>query len=316
MGFSADIVWLDEEPAEEIYSQALRAIVDRAGMISLTFTPENGLTNVVRQFQESLKDGQVIMNATWDDAPHITEEVKKQILDALPPHEREMRSKGIPVLGSGMVYPVPEEDITCEAFDIPEHWPRIAGIDFGIDHPTAWVSVAWDRDSDTVYVHDVYSKKDVIDPSVHALAIGKRGGKITPTAWPHDGLKRIHDGQSGAKLRDIYANEGVRMLAERFQNPDKADGSPGGNGVEYGLLEIYTRMTSGRFKVFAHLNEWFQEFRGYYRKDGKIVKVKDDLMDATRYACLSLRFAEVPTMKYDTYIPHEHDGYQDAEVCY
>ena len=42
-------------------------------------------------------------------------------------------------------------------------------------------------------------------------------------------------------------------------------------------------MQSGRFKVMRHLNDWWEEFRLYHRKDGKVVKVGDDLMAATRY---------------------------------
>ena len=45
-------------------------------------------------------------------------------------------------------------------------------------------------------------------------------------------------------------------------------------------------MQTGRFKVFAHLDDWFEEFRLYHRKDGKVVKLRDDLMSATRYALM------------------------------
>jgi hypothetical protein len=52
------------------------------------------------------------------------------------------------------------------------------------------------------------------------------------------------------------------------------------------------RMESGRFKVFKHLSDWFEEFRLYHRKDGKVFKENDDLMSATRYAVMMLRYAE------------------------
>jgi len=61
--------------------------------------------------------------------------------------------------------------------------------------------------------------------------------------------------------------------------------------VEAGLMDMLQRMESGRFKVFKHLNDWFEEFRLYHRKDGKVVKEGDDLMCATRYALMMLRFA-------------------------
>ena len=50
-------------------------------------------------------------------------------------------------------------------------------------------------------------------------------------------------------------------------------------------------MQTGRFKVFKHLNDWWEEFRLYHRKDGKVVKEGDDLMAATRYALMMLRHA-------------------------
>ena len=42
------------------------------------------------------------------------------------------------------------------------------------------------------------------------------------------------------------------------------------------------RMESGRFKVFKHLTDWFDEYRLYHRKDGRVHKEGDDLMSATR----------------------------------
>lgn len=49
------------------------------------------------------------------------------------------------------------------------------------------------------------------------------------------------------------------------------------------------RMHMGRFKVFEGLADWWKEFRMYHRKDGRIVKQRDDLMAATRYAMMELR---------------------------
>jgi Terminase RNaseH-like domain len=50
-------------------------------------------------------------------------------------------------------------------------------------------------------------------------------------------------------------------------------------------------MESGRFKVFKEHHDWWEEFRLYHRKDGKVVKEGDDLMCATRYALMILRHA-------------------------
>ncbi len=287
MGKAVDVVWMDEEPPQPIYSQALRATLKTSGLTYMTFTPEKGMTKVVAGFMNDLKPKQQLFNASWDEAPHLDEETKDEILAALPPHERDMRSKGIPVLGSGLVFPVDEDFIRSDVFQIPDHWPRICAIDFGWDHPTACVWIAYDRDQDSVYVYDAY-RQSAETPIVHAEAIKSRGEWI-PCAWPHDGMQ--HDKGSGKPLAEHYRKHGINMLGSHFENP------AGGQAVEPGLMDMLQRMQSGRFKVFENLNRWFEEMRMYHRIDGKLVKERDDLMSATRYAVMSIRYASLKRMK-------------------
>jgi hypothetical protein len=75
---------------------------------------------------------------------------------------------------------------------------------------------------------------------------------------------------------------------------DHATHSDGGNGLEAGIMGMLDRMKTGRFKVFSHLSEWFDEFRLYHRKNGLIVKERDDLLSATRMALMMLRKAAAP----------------------
>ena len=281
MGKAIDVIWMDEEPPQNIYSQALRASLKGGGLTFMTFTPEAGMTNVVAQFMNDLKPHQQLYNATWDDAPHLDDEIKEEILAALPPHERDMRSKGIPVLGSGLVFPVDENQIKRSAFAIPEHWSKVCALDFGYDHPTAAVWIAHDRDKDVAYVYDVY-RKSAETPIVHSAAIRARGDWI-PVIWPHDGAQ--HDKGSGKPLAEIYRKQGVNMMPKHFENPE------GGQGVEPGLMEMLQRFQTQRLLVFDHLGEFFEEMRMYHRKDGKVVKERDDIMSACRYAVMSLRYA-------------------------
>jgi hypothetical protein len=81
---------------------------------------------------------------------------------------------------------------------------------------------------------------------------------------------------------------------------DHAQFEDGSVSVEAGLMDMLSRMQTGRFKVFRHLNDWWEEFRLYHRKDGKVVKEGDDLMAATRYALMMLRFASTKTA-YDNF---------------
>jgi phage terminase large subunit-like protein len=286
-GRPVDWIWLDEQPPSNIYTQCITRTVATNGFVMMTFTPEAGVTPVVHQFMHDRKPGQFLLTATWDDAPHLNEDTKEQLLAQYPPHERLLRSQGIPVFGSGLVFPISEDKIICDPFEIPDHWSRIAAIDFGgNDHPTAVVWVAYDEESDTVYIYDTYAKSEA-NPALHASAIRQRD-QFIPLAWPKDGLQ--HDKGSGIPLADWYRNEGLNMLPDFFTNPPDAKGK-GSQSIERGLLELYHRMDTGRFKVFSFLAGWFDEFRQYHRKEGKVVPIRDDLMSATRYATMSLRFA-------------------------
>lgn len=279
---TVDLVWFDEEPPLPIYSEGLTRTQSTGGQVFVTFTPLLGMSDVVKRFLLDKPQGSHVTNMTIDDAEHYTQEQREAIIAAYPEHEREARAKGIPILGSGRVFPVAEEAIKVRAFPVPHHWPRIVGLDFGIDHPTAVVWMAWDRDADVLYVTDCYRVKDS-SIAIHASAIRARGEWI-PVAWPHDGLQR--DKGSGEQLATQYKNQGVPMLANRATFED------GSNGVEAGVSEMLTRMQTMRLRVFAHLDDWFEEFRLYHRKDGMLVKQGDDLLSATRYAMMMRRRAK------------------------
>ena len=114
----------------------------------LTFTPENGRTELVVQFMDNPATGQIMLNAGWDDAPHLSESVKQTLLESYPAHQRDMRTKGIPMLGHGRIYDLSEEFITCDPFEIPDHFMLIDGMDFGWDHPQAQIQLAIDTEND------------------------------------------------------------------------------------------------------------------------------------------------------------------------
>jgi phage terminase large subunit-like protein len=279
---TVDLVWFDEEPPMGIYSEGLTRTQATGGQVFVTFTPLLGMSDVVKRFLLDKPDSADVTTMTIDDAEHYTQEERDTIIASYPEHEREARAKGIPIMGSGRVFPVAEEAISVRPFPIPPHWPRVCGLDFGWGHPTAAVWLAWDRDTDTMYVTDAYRQKEA-SVAVHAAAIRARGEWI-PVAWPHDGLQ--HDKGSGEQLAAQYKSAGVTMLAKRATFED------GSNGVEAGISDMLTRFQTMRLKVFDHLEQWFEEFRLYHRKNGLLVKVGDDLMAATRYAVMMRRHAK------------------------
>lgn len=284
-------VWFDEEPPEDIYMEGLTRTNATGGIVWITFTPLLGMSEVVRRFLMETSVDRAEVNMTIDDAEHISLEERKKIIASYPPHEREARINGTPILGSGRIFPIAEEDIACDAFDpeeIPDHWREIGGLDFGWEHPTAGAKLLYDPDDDIIYVTNVYKRKEAT-PIIHAAALRPWGKELT-WAWPQDGLQ--HDKTSGKQLAKLYEEEGLNMLTDFSQFEDDR-----GNSVEAGITEMLMRMETGRFKVYRHLRDFFEEFRLYHRKDGKVMKEFDDVISAVRYAMMCLRFA-VPIKGY------------------
>jgi hypothetical protein len=212
----------------------------------------------------------LVVGATWDDVPHLTPEQKAELWQSIPPYQRDARSKGIPQLGSGAIYPVPESDIICDPFDLPVYWPRSYGFDVGWNR-TAAIWGAHDRDTDTVYLYSEHYRGQA-EPSVHAAAIRARGdwmqGAIDPAS-------RGRGQKDGEQLLQNYLDLGLLLT--------KAE-----NGVEAGLFDVWQRLSTGRLKVFKTLQNWLAEYRLYRRDEkGQVVKVNDHLMDATRYLIVS-----------------------------
>ncbi|MBI6654979.1 DNA packaging protein [Pseudomonas carnis] len=287
MGDVVDWYHIDEEPRDKaIFPQVITRTANgdrgRGGRGILTFTPENGRTELVVQFMDTPGESQYMQRATWDDAPHLSEATKRNLLSQYPEWQRDMRTKGMPLLGAGLIFDIGNDAIKCEPFEIPDHWWLINGMDFGWDHPQAHIQLAWDKDADVIYVTHAWKKQKTV-PEVAWSAIKSWAAGVF-TAWPADGLQS--EKSSGNQQRDAYAKAGWTMCL------DHATWQAGGVGVEAGLVELYSRMDSGTFKVFSHLHEWFDEKLNYHRgDDGKIVKLRDDLLSATRYAYMMRRFA-------------------------
>jgi len=254
----------------------------------VTYTPLLGQTQLLIQFQEN--ENAYMVNATWDDAPHLNEKMKKEALAAYPDYEIDARSKGVPMMGEGLIFPISDEEIMIDPFEMPRHWPRICGVDFGMSHYGAGVWMAWDRDTDTVYIYDCYKKKG--ESSVyHAAAIKARGDWI-PVAWPHDGLNREKSG--GTVLVDQYRAHGTRMLgmSARYKK-DKGGGQPQEPIIE-AMLE---RMRTGRLKVFRNCGPWLEERRTFHRVDGLIINKREDVIKASLYGLMMIRYAQTQTTR-------------------
>jgi phage terminase large subunit-like protein len=297
MGVKLDVVWLDEECPQNIYNECLMRTMTTHGIVMVTFTPLKGLTPFVVSFLskaeflagarpitvpakdkpegddegedarfKDLVRSKAVIQAGWDDAPWLEESQKAKMLDDTAPHLRAARSKGIPAMGSGNVYPIPFEEISCNPFKIPEHYKRMYALDVGWNRTAAlWAAI--DPDTDTIYIHDEHYMGEA-PPAVHTAAIRGRGDWIPGVIDP---ASRGRSQIDGLNLFQIYKDMGLKL--------NKAN-----NEVESGIALVWALMSTGRLKIFSNLTHFPSEYLIYRRDDkGRIVKEKDHLMDCLRY---------------------------------
>ena len=217
-----------------------------------------------------------VVFAGWGDAPHLTADMKAEFLKLIPPNLRPARTRGVPYLGAGAIYPVPLEDILEDPFKIPDSWPRVYALDTGW-RKTAALWAAFDRDADVIHLYDEHYAGQA-EPLIHAHAIMGAGVNNMRAKWIPgliDPRARGRNEKDGSRLMKTYTDLGLDLEITY-------------NAIEAGITECWQRFSSGRLKVFRHLT-WFQKEYCLYRRkeDGKIVKKNDHLMDDCRYIVLS-----------------------------
>lgn len=288
-GESVDVVWLDEEPDDfKVYTEALARIGDRRGLLMISFTPLKGRTETIVRFMEQRVAGSAFIVIGLKDTTHLTREQIEEMVAGYPKHERDARVDGEPKLGAGAVFGDIDPDLVEIAqIEVADHWYRIVGQDYGLDHPTVLAFIAHDRELDNWYLYDLHCASEML-PDAHYMVWKKKcetQGVQIPVAWPADGRQRGKG--SGVALQQQYRDLGMLMLDESAKLPEfdvegKAYSSR--TSVEAQILLMHTAMRQGRFKVLKHLEPFWREFRRYFRKeDGKLTDKGDDVLAAIRY---------------------------------
>lgn len=284
-------VWFDEEPPFDVYTEGTMRTAstvpgEASGLVMCTFTPMLGMSEVVLHYmpdgklEETKAESRRVVQAGWDDVPHLSDREKQELLAAIPAYQRKARSTGTPMLGSGAIYPVDEDDFVVDDFEIPDYWPRGYGFDVGWN-ATAAVFGALDRENDVLYLYSEY-KRGKAEPEVHAAALRDRGKGLNGFADP---AARSSNQKDGTKLLTDYITLGLNLM--------KAN-----NAVESGLFRVYQRLTTGKLKIFRSLRGTMGEMRMYRRdEDGKVVKINDHLMDCLRYLVAMIEYLKYAPQK-------------------
>ncbi|MFL6601825.1 MAG: terminase large subunit domain-containing protein [Steroidobacteraceae bacterium] len=271
-------VMLDEQPPDEILNECVTrqttTRADRPLKMILTYSPLKGMSGAMKSIFPrnkvefgDLGNGIYVVNASMMDVPHITEEKRNKLLAFYPEHQRQARMLGLPTVTEGAIYGIDEKRFVIPACLIPDYWPRIGGLDVGWNR-TAALWLAHDRENGIWHIYREYYGSKML-PSEHADHIRAKGDWIPLNIDP---ASRGRSQRDGEQLIQNYKDLGLNL--------DLAN-----NAVEAGIEQVLTLLASDRLKVHNTCTNWLDEYRRYSRdKDGKVIKIDDHLMDATRYS--------------------------------
>ncbi|MDH2400784.1 terminase family protein [Bradyrhizobium sp. SSUT18] len=288
-GESVDVIWIDERPGEDIYSELLARTSATDGHLIVSYTPvgDGAAAGVTYKFLSEPSSDRAVFRIPSAEVKHISEARREELSSGYSEHEREARIEGTPQLGAGPIFPIELLPTISKSFnpdtDIPTYARWCVGIDFGYGHPFAAALIAWAHDTGQVWLVDSFrmerSSALYHVQRIHAMTRGLR----IPVAWPHDGSQ--HDKGSGLPLADQYKNFGANMMPSHAVNHGTKT-----NAVEPALAEIRELMFLGKLTIAIHNGELFEEMRNYHRDENfRVVKQRDDLVSAMRYAVMMRR---------------------------
>lgn len=331
MGAGVKYILMDEQfkNESELYAQCLTRTATTKGFISVTATPELGQSPLWTLFSSDESGYLYFQSATWDDAPHLSEEDKARLLAGYPEYQREMRSKGIPVLGSGAVYPFSETEINSGYnLDAIKRWMEngsrfknrdvrlMWGCDFGYAStadadPSTLILAAYDGEEDIIHVVWEWSSK--IDGKSNRLAhmpehmaniIKNSPFPNAPLIVPHDAKKQIDGlGTNVTRLSEMK-RYGVNVIPTVFEIPYQlttgAHEKPKHpRSLSWTIGYLCKLFQDKKLKIKTkECKGLMTEFRNYQYKDNGQPKDKNNhFLDAMRYAVVSIKHKGLPLLE-------------------
>tara|TARA_Y100000592_G_scaffold81075_1_gene128409 strand:- start:239 stop:1705 length:1467 start_codon:yes stop_codon:yes gene_type:complete len=282
-GGSVKLVWIDEEPNDEaIFNESLLRTVDQNGRVIVTATPLKGLSWLFDRFVDQIIEGFNVVKISGLDNPYISSVKMRKTVSHLSEASQKSRLYGEFSAQSGLVYNNFEKSShVIDAFEIPSHWRRYIGIDFGSSHPfcALWVAESpsgyFQEDSVLVVYRELYwTNKTTIESGreINRLSKGEDITWIVADPESKDGrltLARELGLRTIGAPKHLGVNEGINMVKEYISVNDKG---------------------KSRLLVFPHCKNLLREFRLYKwdnkSKNDKPKKTDDHAMDTIRYVIM------------------------------
>ena len=144
-GGSPSVVWLDEEPPEDVFDESMLRVVDAKGWVLVTATPLKGLTWMHDRFLDTPCSGFSTDRISGLDNPYISSKKMMSAVAHLTEASQRSRLFGEFTSQAGLVYSEFSPSLHIQEVDggLSKDHERHRAIDFGSTHPFSclWISI-------------------------------------------------------------------------------------------------------------------------------------------------------------------------------
>ena len=287
-GLSCETVWIDETVSEELFSACTARVANSEdGRILISSIPNAAFFyDVVYHAKEEDRVWHELFE--WQDNPTMNFEKWSRFCKRVPPHERDVRLKGVPAMAGSLVYVEFRDDIhVVEPKDIPDDLVYYAGLDVGMDHPTVWLLVGVDRDGRYYVTQEYVSRNTPVEDDCRSILgmLGKKSLRspsyIDPAAFQVTKANQVSVAQQ-------YRNHGLPTMRSRQTSQV---------GEMAQVHEIKELLAHEELFVSTNCPQLIREFHVWkYKRDRQNKALSkdgfedknNDALDALRY-CLTMR---------------------------
>lgn len=270
-GMLAKAVWMDEAALcnETTYDKVCQRMVQRKGQphgrLLMTTTPygsPSSWMNLRLIEQRATLPWLFYINFSMADNPYIERTVydraKATMNESL--FQRDFEGRFVKI--EGLIYPEFERNQhVVEPFEIPSHWPKWSGLDYGWTDPTSVVGITFDPEEKVFYIFTQYYKTKT--------AVEKIGEYLKKYLFSYT----LYDPSAVGVMNELRAVCKLRI-------------EPADNSVDVGIQRITKLLKESRIKIFDTCEDLIRELEGYcYDKKGSAKPGHDNSHspDALRY---------------------------------
>lgn len=253
-GMTAKAVWMDEAAlcSETVYDKVCQRLVQLKGQpkgrLLMTTTPYGSPScwmNLRLIEQRKTLPWLFYINFSMADNPYIERTVydraKATMNESL--FQRDFEGRFVKI--EGLIYP--EFDRTThvvDAFEIPNHWPKWCGLDYGWTDPTSVLGITFDPETKLFYVYTQFYK--------NRSAVEKIGEFLKKHLFSYT----LYDPSAVAVMNELRTVCKLRI-------------EPADNSVDVGIQRVTKLLKENRIKIFDSCEDLIREIEGYcYEKKG------------------------------------------------